>query len=123
MAFAGSVYLCLLFFLPEIPIRLGFPLYIWGAGLILAVAIVLDLFEEFRLRRKSHGLTKIMEFHDVQKAELFRGILERRGICCLLQGYYHRSLLYFFGPYIEISVLVPQDRSNEASELFDRYFA
>ncbi|MFA6055017.1 MAG: hypothetical protein WC769_06560 [Thermodesulfovibrionales bacterium] len=121
IAFAGAVYLCLLFFLPEILIRLGFPIFVGGVGLITTVAIVLDLSEESRVRRKSKSLTKIMEFHEVQKAGLFKGILEQKGIPCFLQGYYHRSLLYFFGPYIEISVFVPADKSSEASELFERY--
>lgn len=34
-----------------------------------------------------------------------------------MRGYYHRALLYFFGPYIEISLLVPEDKSREAEEL------
>lgn len=123
MAFMGAIYLCMIFFLPEILIRLGFPIFVGGMGLITTVAVVLDLFEESRIRRTSGSLTKIAEFHEVQKAGLFRGILEQRGIPCLLQGYYHRSLLYFFGPYIEISIFVPRDRSGEASELFERYIA
>ena len=41
----------------------------------------------------------------------------RRGIPCFMRGYYHRALLYFFGPYIEISLLVPEDKSREAEEL------
>jgi hypothetical protein len=36
---------------------------------------------------------------------------------CFLRGYYHRALLYFFGPYIEISLLVPENKSREAAEL------
>jgi preprotein translocase subunit SecY len=123
MAFAGGIYLCLLFLLPEILIRLGFPIFVGGIGLIKTAAIVLDLLEESRIRNKSTGLTKIMEYHEVQKAGLFKGILDQRGIPCFLQGYYHRSLLYFFGPYIEISIFIPQDRSAEASELFERYIA
>jgi hypothetical protein len=31
-------------------------------------------------------------------------------------------LLYFFGPYIEISVLVPEDRVSEAKEVIENYF-
>lgn len=123
MAFAGAAYLCFIFFLPEVLTGLGFPIFVGGVGLITTVAVVLDLYEESRVRRKSAGLTKIMEFHEVQKAGLFKGILEQRGIPCLLQGYYHRSLLYFFGPYIEISALVPHDRTDEASELLSKYIA
>jgi hypothetical protein len=39
-----------------------------------------------------------------------------------LRGYYHRALLYFFGPYIEISVLVPGDKLEEAREVIKNYF-
>jgi len=123
MAFVGAAYLCLLFFIPEILIRLGFPIFLGGMGLITTVAIVLDVLEEFRIRRNTNGMTKVMEFHEAYEAGLFKGILEQRGIPCILRGYYHRSLLYFFGPYIEISVLVPSDKCAEASELFERYIA
>jgi hypothetical protein len=34
---------------------------------------------------------------------------------------YHRALLYFFGPYIEISVLVPEDRTTDAKEVIENY--
>ncbi len=85
------------------------------------MAIGLDLIEESRMRRKQSNFTKTAEFHEGCKAGLFRGILEQKGIPCVLQGYYYRSLFYFFGPYVEISALVPQDKSGEASELFEKY--
>jgi preprotein translocase subunit SecY len=43
-------------------------------------------------------------------------------IPCYLRGYYHRALLYFFGPYIEISVLVPQEKIADAREIIENYF-
>ena len=123
MVFAGATYLSFFFFFPKILTKLGFPIFIGGVFFIETVTIVLDLIEESRTRRKAGSLTKVAEFHEVYKAGLFRGVLEQRGIPCVLQGYYYRSLLYFFGPYIEISVLVPQDKSSEASELFEKYIA
>jgi len=74
--------------------KAGIPHICWGSGSHKNCGVVLDLFEESRTRRKLESLTKIMEFHDVQKVGLFKGILEQKGIPCILQGYYHRSLLY-----------------------------
>ena len=121
MAFPGAIYLCLLYFLPEILIRFDFPIFLGGVVFIITVAILLDLFAEFSLRKKAGQLIKVGEFQDIQKAGLLKAILEQKGIPCLLQGYYHRSLLYFFGPYIEISVLVPKEKSDEALELVEQY--
>ena len=41
MALVGATYLCLSSFIPEILIRLGFPIFLGGIGLITTVAIVL----------------------------------------------------------------------------------
>lgn len=40
-----------------------------------------------------------------------------------MRGYYHRALLYFFGPYIEVSLLVPEDKSRKATELINQHLA
>ena len=48
-------------------------------------------------------------------------LFEQKGVPCYLRGYYHRTLLYFFGPYIEISVLVPEDRMTDAKEIIENY--
>ena len=55
-------------------------------------------------------------------AGLVKSLLERKGLPCYLRGYYHRALLYFFGPYIEISVLVPEGKIAEAREVIENYF-
>lgn len=122
MAAVSSIYLCIFYFLPEVAIKLlGFSTFLSGIAIIKAVAIIMDLNNEFVLRKKSNNLVKIAEFHDVPKVGLLKTIFEQKGMPCLLKGYYHRSLLYFFGPYIEISVLVPENRSIEARELINRY--
>lgn len=46
-----------------------------------------------------------------------KSLLESEGIPCFMKGYYHRALLYFFGPYIEISLIAPENKSREAAEL------
>jgi preprotein translocase subunit SecY len=114
------VYLCFLVFVPQVTSRLpGF--YLGGVTLIITVAILLDLTEEIRTRSKETNLIKVAELHDVPMAGLVKSLLEQKGLPCYLRGYYHRALLYFFGPYIEISVLVPEDRVTDATEVIENY--
>jgi hypothetical protein len=64
---------------------------------------------------------KVAELHDVPMAGLLKSLLEQKGLPCYLRGYYHRALLYFFGPYIEISVLVPENRVTDAKNVIENY--
>jgi hypothetical protein len=73
------------------------------------------------VRKRNNRLVKIAELHDVPIAGLTKSLLEQNGITCYLRGYYHRTLLYFFGPYVEISVLVPEDRLIEARDMIKNY--
>jgi preprotein translocase subunit SecY len=120
MAFIGALYLCSIVLLPEIIIRL-FGFYVGGVSLIIAVAIALDLVEEMRIRKKEARLIKVAELHDIPIAGLVKSVLKQKGITCYLRGYYHRALLYFFGPFIEVSVLVPEDKVADAEELIKNY--
>jgi len=116
----GALYLCFFVFAPKAIFRLlGFNLD--GITVITTVAILLDLMEEIRIRRKRNNLVKVAELHDVPMAGLLKSLLEQKGFPCYLRGYYHRALLYFFGPYIEISVLVPEDRIVDAKEVIENY--
>jgi preprotein translocase subunit SecY len=116
----GALYLCFIVFAPKAIFRfLGFNLE--GIDLIIAVTILLDLIGDVRLRKKENNLVKVAELHDVPMAGLVKSLLEQKGLPCYLRGYYHRALLYFFGPYIEISVLVPQDRMTDAKEVIENY--
>jgi preprotein translocase subunit SecY len=117
----GALYLYLVVFFPYVILRPIFNFYVDGTLLISAVAIFLDIQEEVRLRRRGSSLVTIAELHDVPIAGLVRSLLEQKGIPCHLRGYYHRALLYFFGPFIEISVLVPQDTASAASETIKKY--
>ncbi len=121
IAIAASYLLCLVFIAPYILSRF-FRLYLGGIGLITAVTIMLDLMEEVRLRKKGINLVKVAELHDVPMAGLLKSLFEQKGLPCFLRGYYHRALLYFFGPYIEISILVPEDKAADARELVTTYF-
>lgn len=122
MASIGAAYLCIFFFMPEIFIRhLGFPVFWGGVGFITTMAIGLDISGELRTRTKSGNLIKIAESHDIPEAGLCKTMLEQKGIPCHLQGYYHRALLYFFGPYVGISVLVPETLASDAEDIIKKY--
>jgi preprotein translocase subunit SecY len=118
----AAIYLCTVVFAPNAIFNLFFIFHVDSIGLITVVAIMLDLIEEMRIRRKGNHLAKVAELHDVPMAGLVRSLLEQKGLPCYLRGYYHRALLYFFGPYIEISVLVPEDRVADAKEVVENYF-
>jgi preprotein translocase subunit SecY len=116
----GALYLAFIVFIPKIASRFLF-FIMGGTVLITAVAILLDLIGDVRLRREGNNLVKVAELHDVPMAGLVKSLLEQKGLPCYLRGYYHRALLYFFGPYIEISVLVPEDRMTDAKEVIENY--
>ncbi len=123
MAFIGSLYLVL------VPLSLKF---IWwllqtgvarvnGISLIVAVCITLDLAGELLFRWRSDSLVRIAEFHEPWKAGLLRSLLEKEQVPCIVRGYYHRSLLYLFGPYIEMPVFVAGSNENAARDVMRRY--
>ena len=116
----AALYLCVVLFVPNAIFDLFLNFHLDSIGLIVAVAILFDLIEEIRLRRGSN-LVKVAELHDVPMAGLVKSLFEQKRLPCYLRGYYYRALLYFFGPYIEISVLVPQDRMTEAKEVIENY--
>ena len=39
------------------------------------------------------------------------------GLSCHLQGYYHRQLLYFLGPYIDIRLMVDEQDLESAEKI------
>jgi len=118
----AAVYLCAVIFVPNAILGLFFFFHIDSIGLITAVAILMDVTKEMRLRREGNHFGKVAELHDVPMAGFLKSLLEQKGVPCSLRGYYHRALLYFFGPYIEISVLVPEDRVVDAREVVEKYF-
>ncbi len=124
MALIGSLYLVLL------PLSL---LVIWwllqtevtpvnGISLIVAVCIALDLTGELLFRWRSDSLVRIAEFHEPWKAGLLRSLLEKENVPCMVRGYYHRSLLYLFGPYIEMPVFVTGSSESAARDVMRIYF-
>jgi preprotein translocase subunit SecY len=120
LAFVGALYLSIIVCMRDITFQL-FWFFVGGVNFIVAIVIVLDLLDEVRTRKKGESFVKVAEVHDIPIAGLLKSVLEQKGITCYLRGYYHRALLYFFGPYIEISVLVPKEKVTDAEELIKNY--
>ena len=112
-ALCGGLYLCTYYLVFTLAIHF-FSFAIGALVLMKTVAIFLDVTDEIKVRQRHNGFIKIDDVHDVTKAGFFRNILNQNGIPCFLKGYYHRGLLYFFGPYIEISLYVPEEKKELA---------
>jgi len=120
-----TALLCGLAVLPHILIvSFNVPFYIGGSSLYIAVAIGLDILDRYNIQRQlgTGRLVKIAELHDVYDATMIKKHLESKGIISHLQGYYHRHLLYFFGPFIDISLMVGENDTKAASELLRKYY-
>jgi len=123
--FPWTVLLCVFAIVPHILItQFSMPIYIGGATLFLPVAISIDVWDRLNVLRKTKStkLCKIAELHDVYDASMVRRHMESEGIFCHFQGFYHRRLLYFFGPYIDISVKVAATDRESAEELLRKYY-
>ena len=53
------------------------------------------------------------------EADVIVSLLTSHDIQAVVQGYQHRSLLGFLGPYIQLNILVPEDNESEARRLIE----
>jgi hypothetical protein len=88
-----------------------------GVWLIVAPAMVLDLFDEWRGRRRHPDLVSIWPEHRPYAAHAARTILEQANIFVLLRGIHYRTCLQFFGPYVPIDIMVPAAYADQAVSL------
>ena len=124
--FPWTTFLCAVSILPTIVIvSFDIPFYVGGASLYIGIAIGLDLLDRYNVQRqaKCGRLIKIAEFHDIYDASMVKKHLELQGVICHLQGYYHRHLLYFFGPYIDVSLMVESKEVETAQEMLSTYYS
>jgi len=92
-----------------------------GVKLIVMVCIALDLANEVSMRWKSQNLVNVAEFQEPWKAGLLKNVLQQNKIPCVIRGYYHRALMYFFGPFVEMSVFVPAEKAKAATDQIDSH--
>ena len=83
---------------------------------IAATAVVMDLVGEWRARRYLADPVTVWLLHQVQAADLVLGVLAKAEIPAHARTRYHRALLYFFGPYLPIEIMVARsDRARARS--------
>lgn len=85
--------------------------------LVIGTAIVMDITAEIGARRRHPDLVSIWPLHRVQHIDSTLASLRDASIPAFARGRYHRTLLYFFGPYIPIQIMVPNDQSERARAL------
>jgi hypothetical protein len=90
---------------------------IYGLVLIRVISIVLDIVNDVKARKEYGCFVKIDEMQKPYEAKFLKNLLEKNSIPCFLEGYYHRSLYYFFGPFIGISLYVEQGKESEALKI------
>jgi preprotein translocase subunit SecY len=110
-AIYGAVYLLVYSVLLSPPMHAF--IAISGLLLIRIVSISIDISNELKARKDGY-FVKIDEFQKPYQAKFIKNLLDLNDIPCFLEGYHHRSLLYFFGPFVEISLYVKRDKESEA---------
>jgi hypothetical protein len=96
----------------------------WGlpinlVGLIILVAVGVDILDELLLRRRVGPTANLIELDNVYLATYLQGLLRRKGIDSSLRAYRHRSLLYFFLPLVKMSLLVPAGDQPKAAKILE----
>lgn len=119
-----TAFLCLLAILPIFILsKTDVPFYIGGSSVLIVVAIVLDLISGFKFyQKKFRKPVKIAELHDIYDADMIQNHLRAAGIESHMKGFHHRILLYFFGPYLEITLMVDTENQKDAKALINNYY-
>ncbi|MCG8454812.1 MAG: DUF2007 domain-containing protein, partial [Holophagales bacterium] len=89
--------------------------------IVLVVAVVMDLLDEYRFHRRSPDVEVLAELDNVHLAHLVETHLSERGIPCGVKALRFRSLLFFLGPIYKMSVLVASDRLDEARKILESW--
>lgn len=86
-------------------------------GIAFTTAVVLDVVDEWRMRRRSDDFVSIWEEHRVYAADMALGLLERESIPTILRGVHYRTLTQFFAPYVPMHILVPSSQVERAKQV------
>ncbi len=90
--------------------RLGVDL----VGAIVFAAVALDGLAEWRARQQHGSLIAITELHDAQQVDATVAALAAAGVPAHARSAHHRTLLYFFGPFVPVVIAVPQAHVERA---------
>ncbi|MFO7606078.1 MAG: DUF2007 domain-containing protein [Desulfurivibrionaceae bacterium] len=120
-----TLVLCVMAVAPFILIdSFNMPYYLGGESVFIVGVVCLDIFSRIDLWEKFGDLKlhKIAEFHDVYYARMIKNHLESENIRFHLQGFYHRHLLYFLGPFIPINLKVAETDVERAYKILETYY-
>ena len=119
-----TVFLCAMVVVPNILISgANVPFYLGGSSIPVLVAVSLDIIGGFKFYQNSiHKPIKIAEFHDIYDANMINNHMEAAGIKSFLRGYHHRLLTYFFGPYLEMSLIIDYHDKEKAKLLIQEFY-
>jgi hypothetical protein len=89
----------------------------------VGTAIALDLVAEWRAHRRRDDLVAAWPIHRVQLVDLAVRALRSAGIEVHARGLHHRTMLFFFGPFIPVLLMVPRDEAERARDLLESTFS
>lgn len=89
--------------------------------LVVIVAIVLDLIDDVRTRRRA--LVPVWPLHDPLLVDAVRDRLDAAEIAHVIQSTRLRRLFWLFGSFVPMYVLVPEDRAEEAETVLGAWLA
>jgi len=61
-------------------------------------------------------------YHRSYDSSMIKRHIKSEGVPCHLQGFYHRHLYYFFGPYLDISLMVANDKAEFCRGIIKNYY-
>ncbi len=83
-------------------------------ALAIALAIGLDLRDQYRFTARHGGAERLLELDNVHLAHRLADRLQAAGVDVLFQARRSRSLFFFFAPLVKIGLLVPRDQVERA---------
>ena len=119
-----TIYLCIMVIVPStLTVSANVPFYIGGSSIPVIVAISLDLICGFKFYQNNiQQPIKVAEFHDIYDANMIQNHLEAMGIKSYLRGYHHRLLSYFFGPHLDMSLIIDNQDKESVQTLIQDYY-
>jgi hypothetical protein len=86
-------------------------------GVVMFVAILLDLWDQFRFQRRHSRFEFLAQLDNVHFSYWLEDHLQEEGIAALARGHRMRSLFFFLGPLFKIDVLVPREQLSRARQV------
>jgi hypothetical protein len=81
------------------------------------IAILIDLTQEWKFRSNAGPVAVVQQSNHVYEADLYADALRQGGIKVHIQGISYRSLLHFFAPFTQLSLVVPEEQREKAEEI------